>query len=696
MTHYSVVVYINGTRFFPRGVSVSANVGELLSFTVDVTPVAEWAILPPRSHVVVFFVDPVTESWRMLCEGEFVGFTRSKNQQGQRSRTLMCRGLHGYVEQAKYLNVAGLLNNTASVTGSLVDIKARADANGSAVSTSPASDAYDAPVGLTNILLATTGLSASPNQMVAAVLKGMTEQTNVEAVYAVARKVYQKWYSITDTSITRWVDSMRFVDLAQNGFNFGGLNAETTIGEVMRTYLSLLSYRPVPLLAPPYYAPSDVPSADTSTTVISPELMFLPTLYNTIPPACNVIYNDQITHLDGTVDYRASCTRVVGQVSSLLLQSSANLPLFYMANNNQGVDTVAESSTLTDAHMVTHGALSTHERDMGIITSYVPLTVEKTLPVLSNAAAKTGVVTDSGEILNKYFKMAVRTAYDATQGESKVVSVGTIFLPYLAAGFTCLIEDGDTPILGYIESITHVLPQGAAPTTNLVVSQVHECFVRDGQTRTAPMAVSINAAFAPSRVADTYTKLFGTNNDQVGGAIATMVPPAAFIKESVEDPNDETSASYQVNMDKLASQVVAVPRYANDGTVTLAYSTPHADRLRTASTGNLTQTLYNAQYRAGMSLSDYMIAHDVIPNGVDPDTIDDASTPGHLPPAQLTTPDPARGNPLFAAPNAIVAHGPGGTHGFFNVKVNDWSIERERAVKVIAQAIDAGLTDGTR
>ena len=95
---HKVVVYINGYRFDPLNVTCTFQAQEVCNFQVDVVPVPQWDLLLPRSHGAVFFLDPLTNVYRLMCEGEYVGLSRSKVGTGHRTRTLLFRGLHGAMD----------------------------------------------------------------------------------------------------------------------------------------------------------------------------------------------------------------------------------------------------------------------------------------------------------------------------------------------------------------------------------------------------------------------------------------------------------------------------------------------------------------------------------------------------------------------------------------------------------------------
>jgi hypothetical protein len=152
-TPFKVVVYINGYRFDPIHVTATFAAGDVCSFQVDVPPVPEWDLLLPRSHGAVFFLDANTGTYRLMCEGEYVGLSRSRNGTGQRTRSLVFRGLHGFMEGTSFFNVFGQSNAAGSSPSPDQAVNAlSAIANGSLIVQKKESAGFK-PVSMADILI---------------------------------------------------------------------------------------------------------------------------------------------------------------------------------------------------------------------------------------------------------------------------------------------------------------------------------------------------------------------------------------------------------------------------------------------------------------------------------------------------------------------------------------------------------------
>lgn len=682
-----VVVYINGIRFYPRAVTVTSQVGGLLNFSVDVVPVSEWQILPPRSHVVVFFTDPTTQVWRLLCEGEYIGWSRSKTANGDRSRVLNCRGLFGFMDQVSNFAIAGLSDNQAASA-------LRAWATGSEI-VAPA-DGQHATIASIGAMLSESH-NANPTKLYSDFLPRMiqriSKQANVDAFYFEARRLVTKLFSMPDAEIARLVDVNQLDDVAKNGFGSFGLTPDTPLSQIVAHIEAVANYVHVPLLAPPVYDTKPVVQGTTwSVTPKLPELLFTPTLYETVPPACNVIFHDQIVSISGGLDYSARPTRVIGDLTSQALLSTSALPVYYMANGVSGAAAVSAVVNMSPTQAVTHGLFSDVELYQGVVARHVPISLERVFPAGKQTdAGLAGSPTNSNQQLSGYAALSVQASLQALQGDSATATILTQFQPYVVAGFTLLVEDGDTPFHGYVASVTHSIPNGGSPSTTISVTQVREAYQTVGKSRTAPLSLHMNAAYTPAEINDTYQQMLGCD------AMASKAVVTAAVSEDLVAAVTALLTGFsaeavpkQVDMDTLAGQVVRVPRYSDGNSVGYVVETPIADLLRQETDPKDAQYLY--QYRAGTTLAQYLAAHGQY--AADTELLDGAMDP----PATLLRAGSedvlSNGNYLTPTGMTFAAATSAKSYGLYDIA--GVSALRVSITQTIATAIDAGLTDGSR
>jgi hypothetical protein len=702
--YISVVAYINGVRIYPRSVSYTASVGSYASFVLDVPPVPSWQILPLRSHCVVFFVDPVTSTWRMLCEGEYVGRSRSKTNNGSRSRTLQFRALHAFVETSTFASVVGAVakTNEGGAQG-LVGAVLMAKANGQDIT------------GGTGVIIPPLGvmLNDEINQsggdfpsFLQRILSRFAQACNVDAYYYVSRLLGAKTYGVPDSDLTRIIEFAQLTSLLRDGFGTMGLTDRMTLQEFMRVAESLAFYTHVSMPAPPFYA-SNAAKARTSNdggvlATAIPELLYLPVLYETLPPACNVVFNDQLMAYEDSLDYTTIPTRVVTQLMGDMLRT--HIPVMYLANGPRNANTLADELDDNEAsvgQLVTQGLFSAEELQMGVQLALEPISLEKLFPAESSSAA----TLDSSDTavymgaLSRYYWMVKR-------GERMPASVSAKFLPYVVPGFATLIEDGDTPMYGFITSVTHTIPSGGIPTTSIALTNAREVYVVDGVQRTAPLPGYINKRYLPGQIDETYSNLFGTNALE-SDAHAAMLPSKEIVVSQDVTATSQAKADGAIELtyadiDKMASKVVPTPVYAKDGPSTTAGNNI-ADTLRQAPDPHTAMNEY--QYRPGTLLSQYIQLHKLSTGTADfkyHANVDDGT---QQPPEVLF--DRAVDLTQVASPFSYPAKmrfkdasetGPFVFGSFVLESSGDGRFDRNgvRVAQIIAQEIAAEIMDGTR
>jgi hypothetical protein len=676
-----VCAYVNGYLFWPRSVSVTSQPGSLLTFSVDVTPVPEWMNLPERSHVVVFFEDPVTRTWRMLCEGEYIGWGRAKSATGARSRQLLCRGLFGYLETASAITV-----QTAVVTGDKsVQSLQQVIASGTLVQSPANSTVSDTSLLPLSALVDKAASGQHISEILLRIVHSITAQLPVEAFYYATRLNGLKLFSSYDAPIAKVIDWQRFIQ-AKNSLFAPGINQNMKVVAILHWLESLSFYTHVPILAPPLYPQKDTPP-------VIPEIMMIPHLYDVVPPACNVVFNDQIQSSSGTLDFMSQPTRVITQ---LKLDDNA-IPSMMMCNdvyrarsvNDQGAVKVASVGQL-----MTHGFFSVEEMRRGVQPAFIPLAVEKL-----------GLSPGSTNPQDQLFISASRHHYSVARGESTVRQFSCSFLPYLVAGFPCVVEDGTDPVHGMVASVTHHFPATGAPSTDLVITHVREAYALDTRSRSSPLPVWLNDIFTPPKICDTYRRLLGGNtwDDNRRGAACLQkdLTAAIFDQISTKEFNDT-----QVDVDLVLGTVLPIPKFNAATGESLGYVVPPTGTVAGTcrSREDPPTQFLKFQYRDGVPLSEYMRMHKLTTVSDNVPSDDGTLDPPTRIKAEGNEPAALYGYPFDMSVRSHPAEtGPSDSDGktyfgiFDLIPVNGKYIsgERETVAAAIQAAIDRGVTADT-
>jgi hypothetical protein len=662
-TNFQVVVYINGYRFDPIHVSASFATNDVCQFQVDVPPVPEWDLLLPRSHGAVFFLDPMTNTYRLMCEGEYVGLARTKVGTGQRTRGLIFRGLHGSFEETTFFNILGgvsVAGQTPDPMSALAAVSARA--NGNVISQQISGKTF-VPVPIATIL-DQVAKSGNVSSAFIEIPRRLLAQTPVESFYFWARHSDRKMWTFLDTDLKAAMDYQRWSDILKNTVNALGLGMSATLMNVLQRYEETAFYQHIPIPAPPLYkttaatptemssaTPADVTAAASKFYI--PELLFAPYLYNIVPPACNTLFNDQLKGVSGTLAFASVPTRYVAQYNTPSAGSSA-LPLLYMANDQYDVQNISQqSSKLTALQQISHGMFSEDELIRGVHCVTDTVRFEKTLKSGEGLTQPAGRAT-----LPDTLDLIVRHEFNRARGQSRVLQITAVFQPYLVPGFPIIVEDGNQPFRAMVQSVTHSMSCDGQPSTSIVVTHVEELFQLGTGARTAPLPAYLNQIYTPPKIADTYENMFGPNlmEDKYASAVPPNVIQAAISNSdywtNVVNIVRYTSESRQLNMDLLLSAVVDVPAYSNTGTRlgNISHSGASiASQLRNNKQPH--EAMLRYQYRSGCSLQNWMIMHALQTNGAASSDTVDRTPPQNIGNAIKPNGDEIFGHPAWLEPN---------------------------------------------
>jgi len=687
MTPLRVVAYINGVRFYPRSFTYAAQVGGYHRFSLDVPAVKEWNLLSPRSHAVIFIIDPVTTRWRLMCEGEYVGMARSKSGDGNRNLSLQFEGLHGVWKEITYTNIATLMTGQVNPTEMLVSARAngkRLDLTGN----SPTNT-----LALNKVIDQVTSKFTRFSAFLPELVRMVVRQQPVDSYYMYARQWVRKMFALADADIGFIFDQVRAQDMLVNNVNQFGLPSNSSLADLISQYEAVAMYQHVPVPCPPIYGKPD-------ELRLIPEVMFLPQMYYTVPPACNVIFQDQYSMYSTERNFRMEPTRVISELATVP-EVSQIIPKLYMANSSGGDDVVRNMSnqSMPPGFGLTHDLLSPEELNKGVISRKISLSIEK---LLGPSWAQNKVPAS----FESWMDFATRQSFEIERSRFRTASISLAWQPYVLPGFPCIIEDSSGPLYGMVESVQHSLSAVGEPSTAINVVNVHALYALEGMNRTPFLPTWLNHLFYPDKISATLKKLFGPN--QTDGRSA-MVPDAQLVPEKgrfsqIVDGEQVNTPLQRVNMDKLAAMVIPVPSYTKEGRFIppATGDMSVAERIRTLTPVPQIGFL-QFQYRAGCSLDDFVKFHGL-----------ENTADGDDPPKDLS-PSP-KVNRLFAAPYNLRYTGTldsGGTgvaeaEGTFDVPSEDatqygayelvkngsklLSDERQQIARRIQEAIDQMAT----
>lgn len=584
MQNFRVVAYINGVRVYPESVSATFDVDSYASFSVTVPAIPDWKMLPPRSVVSVFYTDNVDDTWRLLVDGEYIGVASNQSSAGTQSRALLCRGHHAWATTQLFSTTLGAMTG---MDPDKVSAQLELVANGFRFAQDTGS-AQPTLQSVPQFFATAVAQSTEVTSMFRRFLRAVAYQSPVDAFYYKFRHLFDGIGAVPDDTIQRAFTNNRFMRLMDE-WKSRTIVADQNqpVDSVLRKYLDMAFYRLSPLPAPPAV------TSETDQAKIK-SVFLIPPLYDTVPPASNVIFADQVVNSSETINWLAVPSRVTTRLSMGL--TSAGLPTYYMSNDVTRSVNLAEELQVSASMLSTHGLFSDDELTRGVRNEFTSVN-------LTNAE-QTGQMDSD---LQNYIESMSRYNYMRHKGEQLRRSFQCVFLPYVMPGFPIAVENWNTgSIYGYVTGVTHTITQTGAASTTISVSHVRDLIDQEGMNYASPLPVWLNKRFKPDLVDQTYTDYFGVTSGAVRG------------KSAVRGFYSEVSAAHSDSMDEKAfkldtflSSTVYVPAFEKDGTFKrAARPVTIADSLRAnADPTSIHKAMLSWQYRAGTSLDDYASAY---------------------------------------------------------------------------------------
>lgn len=580
MTPLRLVAYINGARIFPSAVTATFDVGAYAQFSVNVPAIPDWTELPVRSVVSIFYTDPVDNAWRLLVDGEYVGRARAKTSAGTRSLQLLCRGHLAWTTSQTFASVGGaVLSGDADKTGVLQSLVA----NGFMYTDKPAS--VSVPLQTIPQFFANAATKSSDiTQLFRRLLRSIAYQSPVDAYYYKFRHLFDMFGSVPDLAIQRAFTNNRFLGLMKE-WNDKVLapDQNAAVESLLLKYLDMAFYRHTPIPSPPA-----VTRVSDGVPQIKSQFL-IPALYETVPPACNIIFADQVVSDSESINWLAVPSRVTTRLSMGMLNQAT--PIFYVASDATRAVNLTENPGTAIVMLHSHGVFSQDELTRGVRNVFTDVRLETAeqngKPDLELAA---------------YLDSMARYNYSKLRGEALRRSLQCQFMPYLMPGFTCVLEDHEGSFYGYLESVTHSIDHTGVAATTVSLTHVRDLRVRPGNNKNGPLPVWLNDQFKPDLVDLTYGNYFGVASP-LGATSGFSVPVTGAHEDSV-DPT-------VFKMDDFLAKIVSVPRFNAAGILEDPVATiTKADELRAfGSPAEVHRAMQQWQYRQGTSLEDYAAAY---------------------------------------------------------------------------------------
>lgn len=514
-------LYIEGIEVDFVNAQVSATANAASQMTITMVPASPIWDIRPRSLIHMFFLDdyngPEPDGsfqseavWRLLWEGEAIGVRYSKSP-GSRNVTLDCVDLSNYWDYTQQYFISGLKHGIPTAERQIF---------------------FGTTEVQFNILQSISfwygeflGGAANVSEFIVELVKKFTDKLIHWEPLNRRLKLNDKTFAIPDDQVKRLIQASQLKEIL--GDITGQLGGRATITSLINHIKQLIYYIHIPVIAPPFRKGSSITGNRDSTT----SFLFKPNIYMTVPPRCNVIFPDQISHLNYSRSFLAEPTRLSMSAShaltarnrSELFQTHYYAPaqlrevLGLIANDpntkksvsvgqlNGRIFTEEELDRLEEAGKVSRErgripfVMTEEEFEKGII----PLPIQ--LPF-----SKYATIARDNETLKKNLQQVAEYQFQLHRYSPRSLTAQMEFNPWVVLSFPCAIFDASRSYFGNIVNITHHLDSTGGAYTQINCNLAREMVIEDDEIPFLP--VWLNERYHPqnaSGASGTYRELLG-------------------------------------------------------------------------------------------------------------------------------------------------------------------------------------------
>lgn len=510
-----------------QSITITARVGAPISATISLVPLSEIKFIKARTQVHVFLQDtknfPDNEFYLMF-EGEVLGRQMSKKQD---SRTFSVVAL----DYSSYWDLAKVYTMSPNyVVGKVEDAVTLQDAplnqtvqflQGQVLQTSATSNTR-----IVEIILAPLKPGGDANKDLAQGVANVVRQLGgVNQFFATAYerlRIVDRLQVFSGNKLQTFLNELSVEEFLKDfSGKFGGISS---LRELIYSVMSLIFHDFVSVPFPAYIKPSTVDSNGVVTNPASQKIteaektssigrtlssfLFIPDCYSLPPPACNIIFPNQMQGYTFMDDFQTTPTRYAFRASMPLMTGAGNTTPQYPTQffPDAFSDYMFKGKTATPAEIASQLGPSTLLTDSKTGNAYanisysdvsksaVGISFSPTLresDYLSNEESIKGIYADMDTFLPGYTALIKNASSEARttfiQGigaylyfkkrfSARQSSAELIFNPFLVPGFTALFLDDSEAgqsFLAKLQSVTHVVTNEGSMT------QVDLAYCRD-------------------------------------------------------------------------------------------------------------------------------------------------------------------------------------------------------------------------
>ena len=598
-------LYIEGIEVPFVQIVVNATPNQPSQAQIAMVPTDSIYNIRPRSLVHIFFFDDyvgpepfgknqVEPIWRLLWEGEVMGFSFSKSP-GSRSFTLNCADMSNYWASCKTYFLTGndipfagidrtLFVGSKSVTLNVID------------DVSPFYQRFFQGKGKDRKEL-------SFPEALACMMQGFTDDLVYWETLNNRVKLSRKIAVLKDENANQLMQIQQFDRIIRGVF--GNLGGRVSLLDFLNHVKQLVYYHHVPIVAPPFLpVDSDLAAINIcpqktdeeapirknlSSTLLAggagnlTSFLFKPQIYMSLPPRCNVFFPDMVSSISFNRNFMAEYTRAKlipdhGFLNTNIFQSVFIAPS-ELADTLVGPEAINKETNRRKvlAEQFNGRARTRQEFDEAIrLKLFQPSKEGGEIPFfMTEEEYEKGIIPwDITLPYAKYSTLAMRDKSTFFQNMTQVaeyqlqigrlmqrtLSVSMEFNPWCLVGFPCAVFDTSRSYFASISNLTHHISSTGGAFTQISCNLAREMVIDDEEIVAIPQW--LNSKYHPDKVHGpdgTYAKIIGcdalgpTGEGLTGAAVEESVVSEAGKKSA--SPKSEFAASRQFDLSKIANRV---------------------------------------------------------------------------------------------------------------------------------------------
>ncbi len=607
-------MYIEGIEVPFVQIQINATANQPSQAQIAMVPTDSIYNIRPRSLVHIFFFDdyvgpePFGKSqdspvWRLLWEGEVVGFGFTKSPSG-RSFTLRCADLSNYWASCKQYFLGGGDLGWSGAERTLFIGSKSVKLNILNEITAFYQKFFSKKAGETK--------SKTFPEALACMMQSFTEDLIYWETLNNRIRLSNKVVVLQDDNVEKLLKVQAFEKVIRG--MHGNMGGRVSLLDFLNNLKQLIYYNHVPIVAPPFLPvdseitstnqclprdPKENPilnqlsSTDLSTgqgTLTS--FLFKPNVYMSLPPRCNVLFPDSISSITFNRNFMSEPTRIRmiadhavfnGQIFQAIFVAPSelvdNLKALTLLNNQLigKVMTKSEREKSKESGLFQQNTkngeipylMTEEEYEKGI----VPLDVNLSFAKYSTLAGD----KDNEELFNSMTQVA-EYHLQIARSTARSLSVSMEFNPWIVVNFPCAVFDRSRSYFANVANISHMIDASGGAFTRIDGNLAKEMIIEDEEIVAIPQW--LNSLYHPDKVhgeSGTYAKILGC--DALGptapGATGAAVEASVLNEQQqkTSSPKAEFGASRQFDLAAVADKVyqLSKPTLLDQGNITGEY-----------------------------------------------------------------------------------------------------------------------------